>query len=59
MKNGDFAIFYIKDGQLYPVAISEEQHQMLQMMIPATLGNDIKVIDRPQGELINLKEETK
>jgi len=56
MKNGDFAIFYIKDGQLYPVAISEEQHNMLQIMIPATLGKKIQVLDKPQGELINLKE---
>ncbi len=59
MKNGDFIIFYIKDGQLYPVAISKEQHQMLQIMIPGMLGKKIQVLDKPQGELINLKGETK
>jgi len=55
MKNGDFAIFYIKDGQLYPVALMEEEHRLLQIMIPATLGKKITVLDKPQGELINLK----
>jgi hypothetical protein len=59
MKNGDFAIFYIKEGQLYPVAISDEQNTMLQMMIPATLGNKIQVLDKPQGELVELKRNKK
>jgi len=59
MNNGDFVIFYIRNKQLYPVALSNDEYQMLQMTIPSILGKDIKLIDRPQGEVINLKEEIK
>ncbi len=59
MNNGDFVIFYIRKNQLYPVALSKDEHEMLQITIPSILGNDIKLIDRPQGEVINLKEELK
>jgi len=56
IKDGDFIIFYVKDGQLYPVALSEEEHRTLQMMIPASIDSPIKVIDNPQGEVLNLKK---
>jgi hypothetical protein len=57
MNNGEFVIFYIKDNQLYPVGLSKDEHAMLQITIPAVLGKEIKVLDRPQGQVINLKED--
>jgi hypothetical protein len=62
IKDGDFVIFFVKEGQLYPVGLSKEEHQILQMMIPASINSPIKVLDKPQGEVLNLKnikEETK
>ena len=55
MKDGEFVIFFVKDVQLYPVALSKDEHRILQMMIPASIDSPIRVLDEPQGEVLNLK----
>ncbi|HDR6318357.1 TPA: hypothetical protein QCU53_005211 [Bacillus thuringiensis] len=46
-------LMYCKDGVLYPVALTNEQNEMLQMS--AMLFQPLKVIfDKPQGQAINL-----
>ncbi|KAB2372778.1 MULTISPECIES: hypothetical protein [unclassified Bacillus (in: firmicutes)] len=46
---------YCKDGMLYPVALTNEQNEMLQMS--SMLFQVLKVVfDKPQGQAINLME---
>lgn len=48
-------LMYCKDGVLYPVALTNEQNEMLQ--ISARLFSPLKVIfDKQQGQAINLLE---
>jgi len=55
MKDG-VVLMYCKDGVLFPVSLTEEQNNMLQMT--ATLLSPLKVIsDRPQGTAVNLTEQ--
>lgn len=50
-------LMYVQDGELYPVAMTENQYQMLQMLAPAIFGdNPIKVINQSQGKITNLAE---
>ena len=52
MKDG-VVLMYCKDGVLYPVALTEEQNNMLQ--ITASLFSPLKVVkDKPQGQAVNL-----
>lgn len=48
-----FALFYVKDGIMYPCALKEEQLQMLELMLSA-LGKITVVGNLPQGEAVNL-----
>ena len=49
---------YCKDGVLYPVALTNEQNEMLQMS--SMLFQPLKVVfDKPQGQAINLMEDKK
>lgn len=57
MNDGDFVIFYIKNNQLYPVLITKDEHQMLQLTIPSILSKNIKIVNEPQGIVTNLKED--
>jgi hypothetical protein len=53
-------LMYMKDGVLYPVAMTEDQNNMLQ--VTARLFSPLKVVfDKPQGKAVNLvvKEESK
>lgn len=57
MKDG-FVIFYSKNDTIYPVAISSEELELLQLMIPIVFqGKTINIIDTPQGtiDIINPK----
>jgi len=45
-------LMYIKDGKIYPIAMSQEQYDLLQVLGKAF--EPIKVIDKPQGEAVNL-----
>jgi hypothetical protein len=60
MKDG-VVLMYMKDGILYPVALTEDQNFTLQFT--ARLFNPLKVVfDEPQGKAVNLvdkKEEIK
>ncbi|PEA91974.1 hypothetical protein [Bacillus thuringiensis] len=48
-------LMYCKDGVLYPVALTNEQNEMLQFS--AQLFQPLKVVfDKPQGQAINLLE---
>jgi hypothetical protein len=51
MKDG-VALMYIKDGILYPVALTQEQYDILQFT--ARLFEPLKIIDKPQGKAVNL-----
>lgn len=42
-------LFYVKDEQIYPIAISEESWDMLQILGNTIAGNPIKVIDKSMG----------
>ncbi|UTQ79997.1 hypothetical protein BC1_00045 [Bacillus phage BC-1] len=54
MKDG-VVLMYCKDGVLYPVALTNEQNEMLQFS--AQLFQPLKVVfDKPQGQAINLLE---
>lgn len=54
MKDG-IVIMYCKDGTLYPVALTEEQDAMIQLIVPSTLGT-VTVVDLPQGKAINMRK---
>ncbi len=54
MKDG-IVLFYCKDDILYPVALTAEQQQILEMT--SSLFSPLKVVqDRPQGKAVNLME---
>ncbi|MEB8649336.1 hypothetical protein P4G96_10565 [Bacillus cereus] len=54
MKDG-VVLMYCKDGVLYPVALTNEQNEILQFT--SQLFSPLKVIlDKPQGQAINLLE---
>ncbi|HDR7711231.1 TPA: hypothetical protein QCX89_003238 [Bacillus cereus] len=54
MKDG-VVLMYCKDGVLYPVALTNEQNEMLQLS--SMLFQPLKVIfGKPQGQAINLLE---
>jgi len=42
-------LFYVKNEQIYPIAISEERWKLLQLMGNSIAGDPIKVIDKPMG----------
>lgn len=48
-------LFYVKDEQVYPIAISEENWNMLQLLGNTIAGNPIKAIDKPIGYAERLK----
>ncbi|MDY7965422.1 hypothetical protein [Bacillus thuringiensis] len=56
MKDG-VVLMYCKDGVLYPVALTNEQYEMLQMS--SMLFQPLKVVfDKPQGQAVNLIKST-
>lgn len=56
MKDG-VVLMYCKDGVLYPVALTNEQNEMLQMS--SMLFQPLKVVfDKPQGQSVNLIKQT-
>lgn len=42
-------LFYVKNEEIYPIALSVESWEMLQFMGSVIAGNPIKVIDKPMG----------
>jgi len=56
VKDG-FVLFYVKDGEVYPIALSNEQLKMLDLTIPAALGNNVTIVNQSMGTVRNLKDE--
>lgn len=56
--NENFAIMYIRNNQFYPIALTEEQHLMIQTFAKslfATTGNKkLILVDQPFGSAVNL-----
>ncbi|HZK52635.1 MAG TPA: hypothetical protein VFC84_00305 [Desulfosporosinus sp.] len=57
MKDG-LVLFYVKDGTILPVALTQEQSDTFDMLMGIMPGT-IRVIDKPQGTAINLMDEKK
>ncbi|MCK5600689.1 hypothetical protein KAR91_02400 [Candidatus Pacearchaeota archaeon] len=57
MKDG-IILFYVKDNEVLPVAMSNEQHQMLQMVLTMVFGDDpVQIIkNKSQGTVENLMD---
>lgn len=52
--NDGIVLMYLKDGVIYPTALSNEQRKMLEMMV-ASVCNPLHVLfDFPQGSAENL-----
>jgi hypothetical protein len=52
--NDCFVIFYVKEGKLYPVVMTAEQDDMLQLVVLLALGDKIQCLDKPVGEAIQM-----
>lgn len=50
-------LFYCKDGILYPVALTAEQHQIFKMTV--RLLEPLTLINKPQGTAVNLLDRGK
>lgn len=56
-KKDGLALVYVKDSVAYPVALSKEQLEMLDITIGMCLSDGMKIIgDKPIGKVINLLE---
>ncbi|MBY6799500.1 hypothetical protein FCV24_14030 [Clostridium botulinum] len=54
-KKDGLALVYVKDSVAYPVALSKEQLEMLDITIGMCLSDGMKVIgDKPIGKVIKL-----
>lgn len=53
MQDG-IALMYIKEGTLYPVAMTAEQHQMLTMLVAGICKPLHVMTEFPQGKAVNL-----
>lgn len=51
-------LMYVKDGTGYPVAMTQEQWDILQFIVPTMILNGkVRVVeDRPVGRAVNLIE---
>ena len=55
-----FGLFYIKENTAYPVAMSKNEFDQLQFIIPDIFGDkEIKVIDKPMGTIENMVKKEK
>ncbi|MDQ7095980.1 hypothetical protein REC12_20505 [Desulfosporosinus sp. PR] len=51
------ALFYVKDDNILPVALTAEQQQAFEILMNAIPGT-IRIVDAPQGKAINLKDQS-
>lgn len=49
-------VTYCKDGVLYPVGITKEQNQMIQIIIRGFVNPLPVLLDHPIGEAVNYAE---
>ncbi|ACO83885.1 hypothetical protein EXN00_16635 [Clostridium botulinum] len=54
-KKDGLALVYVKDSVAYPVALNEEQLEILDITLGMSL-KEIKLINKPIGKVINLLE---
>ncbi|MCW6059747.1 hypothetical protein LAV35_03755 [Clostridium sporogenes] len=54
-KKDGLALVYAKDGIVYPIALNEEQLEILNITLGMSL-KEIKLINKPIGKVINLIE---
>jgi hypothetical protein len=47
-------LMYVKDELIYPVALTKEEHSLLQTLVK--LFEPIKVINQPQGKALSLNK---
>jgi hypothetical protein len=56
-KADGIALMYLKDGIAYPVGLTKEQVEMLDMTISLSIGGKLLVItDEPIGKMCNITE---
>jgi hypothetical protein len=55
--NDGLILMYVKDNEIYPVAMTEEQIKLLQYI--GYMFEPIKVINQLQGKAVNLLDEKK
>ncbi|WP_434302595.1 hypothetical protein [Clostridium botulinum] len=56
-KKDGLALVYVKDAVAYPIALSKEQVELLDVTIGMCLSDGMKVIgDKPIGKVTNLFE---
>ena len=54
-KSDGIVIMYCKNGTIYPVGLSSEQAEMLDLSIGICFQGTLNVINKPIGEIMNLK----
>ncbi|NFM72479.1 hypothetical protein FDB95_12940 [Clostridium botulinum] len=54
-KKDGLALVYVKNGEVYPIALNEEQLEILDITLGISL-KEIKLINKPIGKVINLIE---
>lgn len=59
MYDDGLILMYVKNGTIYPVAMTQEQWDLLRIIVPiAILDGKINLIDKPQGQAVNMLEES-
>lgn len=57
MKDG-LILMYVKDGTIYPIAMTSEQLDVLQILGGAVFdGEPVIVINKPQGKAVDVMDE--
>ena len=54
--NDGIVIMYCKNGTIYPVGLKQEQLKMLDLSIGICFQGSLNVINKPIGNIINLKK---
>lgn len=49
-KSDGLALFYVKDGVVYPIAICKEELELLDMMIASMITKASPIMDVPIGK---------
>lgn len=49
------ALFYVKDGIVYPLAVKKDELEMLDIMIPTIIQKAYPMLDHPIGKAEMIK----
>ena len=52
-KSDGFALFYVKDRELFSVALTKEQLETFDFLLPMILKNKVTVLEGSQGKVTN------